>query len=419
MNRPTRLQSKRRGLRIAYVSYDGIHEPLGKSQVMPYLRGLAELGHTFELLSFEKRPHRVHFRKPVGPRIHWTALRDHRKPRDPLTALDLGQGLTALSILAGLQRADLVHVRSYAPAIFAYPFVRWTRRPLLFDVRGLWPEECVEDGLCGPRGAFYSAAKGIERQLLIGASAISVVTNSARRYLRYELSYSRKITAPISVIPTCTDLKRFHPDVERHESIARALGETTALAYVGSLGPRYLPEQMAEFYLAFRSHVFAPRFLVLSREQPTKIRTVLERAGVCHELIHRNVPHHDVPAFLVSSRAAVSFHPSAFVRRGGAPTKVGEMLGAGLPVATSTVGDLPLILSTAKVGVVLQRFDPQSVAKGAKALAHLVHEDDIKRRAHFAAKRWFSLEHAVMAYDEIYKRLAIRAVAGPDQAWPR
>ena len=41
-------------IKILYITYDGIMDPLGQSQVMPYLTGLASLGTDITLLSFEK-----------------------------------------------------------------------------------------------------------------------------------------------------------------------------------------------------------------------------------------------------------------------------------------------------------------------------------------------------------------------------
>ena len=40
--------------RVLYVSYNGMLEPLGQSQVIPYLRELSKLGVRFTLLSFER-----------------------------------------------------------------------------------------------------------------------------------------------------------------------------------------------------------------------------------------------------------------------------------------------------------------------------------------------------------------------------
>ena len=40
---------------VLYISYDGMTDPLGQSQVLPYLEGLSQQGFRFTLLSFEKK----------------------------------------------------------------------------------------------------------------------------------------------------------------------------------------------------------------------------------------------------------------------------------------------------------------------------------------------------------------------------
>ncbi len=40
--------------RVLYISYNGMLDPLGQSQVLPYLRELTTLGVRFTLLSFER-----------------------------------------------------------------------------------------------------------------------------------------------------------------------------------------------------------------------------------------------------------------------------------------------------------------------------------------------------------------------------
>ena len=37
-----------------YISYDGLLDPLGNSQILPYLEGLSDEGFKFVVLSFEK-----------------------------------------------------------------------------------------------------------------------------------------------------------------------------------------------------------------------------------------------------------------------------------------------------------------------------------------------------------------------------
>lgn len=46
------MEKKRK---VLYVSYDGLTDPLGQSQILPYLVGLTKKGFAFTVVSFEKR----------------------------------------------------------------------------------------------------------------------------------------------------------------------------------------------------------------------------------------------------------------------------------------------------------------------------------------------------------------------------
>src|SRR5829696_3081750 len=41
--------------KVLYISYDGLTDPLGQSQILPYLTGLSKEGYEFTILSFEKK----------------------------------------------------------------------------------------------------------------------------------------------------------------------------------------------------------------------------------------------------------------------------------------------------------------------------------------------------------------------------
>ena len=41
--------------KVLYISYDGMTDPLGQSQVLPYLAGLSGQAYEFTLVSFEKK----------------------------------------------------------------------------------------------------------------------------------------------------------------------------------------------------------------------------------------------------------------------------------------------------------------------------------------------------------------------------
>src|SRR4051794_34177596 len=73
------------GARVLYLSYDGMCDPLGGAQVLPYLFGLAKLGHRIDLISFEKPERSKAERLAIGRActeagIRWHPLRYHKRP---------------------------------------------------------------------------------------------------------------------------------------------------------------------------------------------------------------------------------------------------------------------------------------------------------------------------------------------------
>src|SRR5688572_18539164 len=83
---------------ILYVSYDGMLEPLGQSQVLAYLERLAT-GRRIHLMSFEKSSDWSDTARRDAMRgrmddanIVWHPLRYHKRPTAPATAYDIAAG---------------------------------------------------------------------------------------------------------------------------------------------------------------------------------------------------------------------------------------------------------------------------------------------------------------------------------------
>lgn len=411
--------------RVVYLTYDGLGDPLGQSQVLPYVRGLAARGHRFDLVSFEKPGAPLAFARPIVPGVRWTALRYHKTPTLPATLFDMGQGLALAGLAALVGRADLVHVRSYVPATIAAPLALAARTPLLFDMRGLWADEKVDAGAWPREGRLYRATKRVERRLLGLADGVTVLTNAMRRYLRERYEHRAELRAPIAVIPTCADLALFSPLARPDPGLAVELAGARTLAYVGSFGTWYMGRAMANFYLAWRRAV-APRparLLVVTRDDPGEVAAVLRAAGAEGELVVRAARNDEVPALVRAADAAVCFIRPFFSKLGSAPTKLGELLGCGLPVAANLVGDMAEVLEGSPAGVVVREAEASSLDEPARALAAAAARPETSAAARSLAERWFGLDRALDAYDGLYARLPRRHGRGPggppdDRGWP-
>src|SRR5258708_3094490 len=100
-------------------------EPLGQSQILPYLRQLAR-GRRLPLITFEKgrdlddAPRKARFEGLTSRAgIRWIPLRYHKKPGGLATAYDLAVGLAVGIFICSTGRVRIVHARSYVPAVLA------------------------------------------------------------------------------------------------------------------------------------------------------------------------------------------------------------------------------------------------------------------------------------------------------------
>ena len=119
--------------RVLYISYNGMLDPLGQSQVIPYLKELSKRGVRFTLLSYERAPAftsegeqrcRV-LRKELSQfNIEWHHLRYHQRPSLPATAYDVVAGIRFASRLMKRKKVELVHARAHIPAVIALALKR-------------------------------------------------------------------------------------------------------------------------------------------------------------------------------------------------------------------------------------------------------------------------------------------------------
>ena len=141
------------GRRVLFISYNGMLDPLGQSQVIPYLRELAKRGVQFTLLSFERpkafTPEGIAECEQLRQKlerhgIEWHWLRYHQRPSIPATMYDVVAGLRKASSLVKRNRIEMVHARGHIPATIALGLKRRFGTKMIFDLRGLMAEEYVD-----------------------------------------------------------------------------------------------------------------------------------------------------------------------------------------------------------------------------------------------------------------------------------
>lgn len=83
--------------KILYISYDGMTDSLGESQVVPYVEGLTEKGWNFTIMSYEKPERYKLFGRSMQERlrrknIFWKRFRYHKRFSIFATLYDISRG---------------------------------------------------------------------------------------------------------------------------------------------------------------------------------------------------------------------------------------------------------------------------------------------------------------------------------------
>lgn len=393
-------------LGVLYVSYDGMLEPLGQSQVLAYLERLAQ-DHPIHLISFEKAEDwaRVSERQALRARIAaagivWHPLRYHKRPSAMATAWDIAQG-TALGLWLTLRhRVSVVHARSYVASVMALVIKRLTGARYVFDMRGFWADERVDGGLWPAGGRMYKVAKWFERRFLLGADHVVSLTHAAVRIMK-GFDYLQGRMPPFTVIPTCADLQRFKP------ADKAASDNPFVLGYVGTVGTWYLFDEVAASVATLLRIKPDARFLVVNRGEHDHIRQRLQAAGVPMSAVEiTSATHAEVPALMARMHAGIFFIKPAYSKQASAPTKLAEFLGCGIPcLGNSGVGDMAEVLRVDRVGVALEHFDDRSIVEGLQQLLELVTDINTSQRCVDVAHKYFSLADGVAKYLKIYESL--------------
>jgi glycosyltransferase involved in cell wall biosynthesis len=386
-------------IRALYVCYFGIREPLVHTQVLPYLRELADGGVHVSLLTFEPDLKTVWNAESLAEwkdrlerqRIGWHPMAYHRRPTLPATLYDIAAGTWRAAAIARREQIGIFHGRSHVATTIALLARRLCGGRAVFDMRGFMAEEYVESGRWRAGGYLATLAKRAERWLCRSADGIVILTERARDTLFDEASIRGR---PIEVIPCCVDLSRFTAASLDRDRVRCELGLSARVvcAHAGTMGGAYVAAETAAFIAAAREadpRVFA---LVLTSSEPASIAGELDRAGVAardYRVLHS--PPEDVPRYLAAADIGLALARPGFARRAASPTKVAEYLAAGMPViATSGIGDLDR-LEQAGVAVLLPRIDRAAFHDAFAAVQALRRDPDLSERCRREARMQYDL----------------------------
>src|SRR5688572_2686078 len=383
-------------MNVLYLSYDGLMDPLGYSQVFQYLKALAK-AHSISLITYEKkedwddseRRNRL-IAEVRSAGIPWYPLRYHKRPTVLATSFDILAGLLLAGFVVWQKKSEIVHARSYVPSVIALSLKRLFGVRFVFDMRGFWADEKVDNGSWTRGGVLYRVAKWFEQRFLLNADRVVSLTRAAVDEMR-RFDYLQGRMPTFEVITTCADIEHFRRRRPLHAESAAS--RPFLLGYVGSTTYSYLFDEAIACFKVLREMEPGSGLLILNRGEHEFIKQRLSCYGIDEECVElRAVDYLDLPNEMSRMDAAVFFIRQVYSKIASSPTKLGELLGCGVPCLSNTgVGDMALILEEERVGVVVRSFGREEYSAALRRLLILARDPEIGDRCRKTAERHYAL----------------------------
>ncbi len=453
--------------KILYLSYDGLTDPLGESQILPYIAGLSREGYDFTIISLEK-PRRFKLKRnkiasfcsQAG--INWDPLPFYKHPFLLSTLFNILFIWRKARKLYIKKKFRAVICRSYLVSLAGLQLKRKFGIKFIFDMRGFWLDERVEGHLWNLKNPvlklIFQYLKMKEKQFTREADHIVTLTESARSEILARepgSGINSRFSEMVSVIPTCVDTLIFDPSLIRRESqdeLRHFLGiltEEHVLCYLGSLGTWYLLDEMLDFYNCLTRKIPISSFMVISPDRNLLIKSsslsdwelvrsstetndvrttsdqkktvegrLLDKSDILNLSIYvnRNLPGHRIlnfetsrnliPLCLSLCHESIAFIKPTFSKKGSSATKIGEVLSMGKPVIVNKGwGDIEKLINSHN-GYLINNFDRPTYDKTIAEILDDNKKDTYSIRS--SALNFLSLESGIENYARILNGLYVQ-----------
>lgn len=403
---------------ILFISYDGMTDPLGQSQVIPYLQGLSKAGFKIFLLSCEKKEvfqqHKKHIQQLLDQsKITWIPLNYTKKPPVISTLLDIVKLRKAARRIHREHKLDMVHTRPGVPALVGLWMKKTMGVKFLNDIREFYADSRVEGGMWNTRipmyMTIYNFFKKKETEAVEKSDGIVCLTYAAESIIKEWSAY--KPNTPLEVIPCSADLQLFKAETvsEQDKETLRAELQIGAadfvISYLGSIGGWYLTAEMMHFCKILSDKIPNLKLFFISPHRHDEIKAAAAKFGIpADKIIIRKANRQQVPLMLSLSRYSVFFIKPCYSKLSSSPTKHGEIMAMGIPLITNSgVGDVEMIVTKYQSGIVINEFTDEEFKTAALKVAsgQQYRSSGIRH----GAEEFYSLDVAIEKYIRIYNSI--------------
>lgn len=396
-----------------YITFDGLTDPLGQSQILPYLIGISKNGYSISILSCEKKERLEKEKTAILGLIRDTDINWQYIIYDEEGgALSRFLYLKKLNVLAKKlhkkNQFKLVHCRSYLSSIIGLYFKVKYKIPFVFDMRGFWADERIDGGIWKRSNLlhrlFYNYFKKKEKQFLIHGNAIVSLTKNG--IIELKKTYPNvEIANKTTIIPCCCNVELFNKDKAVNSFSLPNLSESDhIIIYTGSIGTWYCTKEMIDCMLLWKNHLPNLKLLIVTKDNEA-LKSVIKNypKDISELIIIASASYKDIPNYLSLAKAAMFFIKPAYSKIASSPTKMAECWAMNLPIITNSgIGDNDIFFKNNFGGILIDNFSNLYYEQAYKKYEEI---SKLKNNYRQIALTYFDTNNAIEKYTNIYNKL--------------
>ena len=398
--------------KAVFLTYDGITDPLGQSQILPYLFGVSSnKKYKITIVSFEKTNNYFQnkdfiLKKLEKNNIVWIPLKYTKYPPIFSTLWDIYKLNQTVKKLKD-NGVDLIHCRSYNTTLVALGFKRKYKIPFIFDMRGFYADERVDGRIWNLNNIIYKKIynyfKLKEKDFLQCSDyTISLTENGKKEIVSWNLSNQSKI----KVIPCCTDENLFQK--KNIQNVRNELGfnkNDFIISYIGSIGTWYMLDEMLDFFKCLQIKKTNAKFFFITKDDPQLILEKVKSKEIDISSIKIQPSSRKMmPSYIGASNFSIFFILPVFSKKASSPTKMGEIMNLGIPIiCNSGVGDVDEIMEKSMPELLVKEFSNNEYDRVIDLITnnYQPNQKSLIETSH----SYYSLEKGVEKYKEVYKKI--------------
>ena len=371
-------------MKVLYISYDSVNNPIFSSQVKPIIEFLGKK-HQVYLVTFEKKKNKHHLIKNIKKHI---TLKFQNKLYEKIFSM-FSHSLNLLKICKK-NKVNLIINRSYYPQFLSYILMFFFNVKIIFDTRGLWLDE--KKDFKKINYFFYFLIKRFEKKIYKISDKIIMLSEKSKKYITCKYNLKKK-----DVISTTTfvDLNRFKFQKKNKSKQIR-------FVYTGSVLNSYNFKFLIKFFTKLND--LTPNWnLSIYNNNKNEIQFLKNELKQIKFNKKIKLDNYDFSKNFTkiykNIDIGIYFINNYFSKIASCPTKLGEILSTGTPVITNpNIGDINKIVQTNKCGLLLTQEEIHNMS--LKKIFNLK-KNFYKQNAVSTAKKLFNPKIEIKKYEKL------------------